>query len=391
MADTILGMELSFLDSAGARHTAREINHQPEIWKKTFELVKDRKTYLEAFLSQCFSYDSLDIIFTGAGTSAFIGDSLESIFRKNTNRPCRAIPTTQIVTHPNFYLSKNQPTLLVSFARSGDSPESLAVVNLADQFCDTIFHLIITCNADGGLARYATKPNTFSLILPPETNDRSLAMTSSYTGMLLAGILLSKLPMLNAVGASIDLLCRYGLHILKEFSILLKSACQHEFDRAVFLGSGPMIGCAEECQLKLQELTDGTVICKHDSFLGFRHGPKAIITDNTLMVYFFCRDPYVQQYEQDLLRDVNSGKRGIYSIGVMEHDIPSAKVDLKVILSESGMDESIDPDFLVVCNTIVGQLLGFFRSLRLGFEPDTPSRSGTITRVVQGVKIYPYK
>ncbi|NQT23809.1 SIS domain-containing protein [candidate division KSB1 bacterium] len=389
MQSDILGLPNDKLTELSANLTAIEIFQQPELWQKTFSLIIDKKEGIQSFFNRISLDDNFDIIFAGAGTSAYIGNSLRGIFKKNTGLISRAIATTDIVTHPHHYFLKDKPTLLISFARSGESPESLAAIQLANQICSKIFHLIITCNNEGELAVKADKTNSFVIVLPPESNDQSLAMTGSFTAMLLNGILLSKISSIDSLKDDICTLSEYGEKINNDYTHQLKEACKLPFERAVFLGSGPLMGSAEESHLKLQELTDGKIISKFDSFLGFRHGPKAVINNKTLMIYFLSSDPYVLRYEINLIKTINLGERGIYSIGVMENDIPEIDVDLKIILSTT-IKTAIDIDFLVVVYTLVGQLLGMYKSLELGLKPDTPSESGTITRVVQGVKIYPY-
>jgi tagatose-6-phosphate ketose/aldose isomerase len=390
MAEKFLGFSETDLIDRGALCTAKEISQQPGLWEKTYELALQNKSSIAQFLQSLFVKPNLDIIFSGAGTSAFIGDSLKGLFQKNTQLRTRSIATTDIVTHPQYYFSKQNPTLLVSFARSGDSPESIAAFNLANQFCDSIYHLVITCNQNGRLATDANSKNSLVIVLPPETNDQGLAMTGSFTSMLLMAILISKINNIESVKEEITNLCRYGRKIIGDYADQLNSICRLPFERAVFLGSGSLMGCAEECHLKLQELTDGYVISKFDSFLGFRHGPKAVINPKTLMVYLFSSDHYVVQYEKDLLESVNGGERGLYSIAVLENDQPDIDVNLKIILKFFD-NRKIDPDFFPVCDVLVGQMLGFYKSLQLGLQPDTPSKSGTITRVVKGVKIYPFE
>jgi len=385
-----LGLSEDNLIAKGAQFTAKEIFQQPYLWEKTYKLAGQYKNSIFKFLQHLFSKPDLDIIFSGAGTSAFIGNSLKGVFQKNSRLRTRAIATTDIVTHPQYYFSKQQATLLVSFARSGDSPESLAAFNLANQFCDSIYHLIITCNPQGKLARNVNSENSLVIVLPPETNDQGLAMTGSFTSMLLMAILISKISQLESLKEDMKTLYRYGKKIIDNYADQLKSICELPFERAVFLGSGCLMGCAEECHLKLQELTDGYIISKFDSFLGFRHGPKAVINPKTLMVYLFSSDPYVFQYERDLLQHINAGEQGKYSIAVMEHEMPGVDVNLKIILN-SNDNKSIDSDFLPVCDVLIGQILGFYKSLQLGLKPDMPSASGAITRVVQGVKIYKFK
>jgi tagatose-6-phosphate ketose/aldose isomerase len=390
MVEKMLGLSTADLITSGANFTAQEISQQPGLWENTYQLALSNKKPISSFLQNLFVKPNLEIIFSGAGTSAFIGDCLKGLFQKNTQLRTRAIATTDIVTHPHYYFSKQNPTLLVSFARSGDSPESIAAFHLANQFCNPIYHLIITCNQHGRLAIDANDKKSLVLVLPPEANDQGLAMTGSFTSMLLLAILISKISNIEAVEEEITSLCRYGRKIIHDYAVPLKAICELPFERAVFLGSGALMGCAEECHLKLQELTDGCVISKFDSFLGFRHGPKAVINPKTLMIYLFSSDCYVLQYEKDLLQSVNGGERGLYSIAVLESDQPNVDVNLKLILNPID-NKKIDPDFLPVCNVLVGQMLGFYKSLQLGLQPDTPSKSGTITRVVRGVRIYPFE
>jgi tagatose-6-phosphate ketose/aldose isomerase len=389
MDEKILGFTVQQLKSWGGIHTGVEISQQPDLWHKTFAIAMNEEKALSFFMEQCFALENLDVIFAGAGTSAFIGDCLGGIFQKNTGIRPRAIATTDIVTHPYHCFHPKSPTLLVSFARSGQSPESLAAVNLANQLCSSIYHLIITCNAEGHLAKICRGKNCHIITLPPESNDQGLAMTGSFTSMLLIGILLSKLPYTDTLQNEIDILCRYGRKLIYQESEKFSKICEMPFERAVFLGSGPLRGCAEECHLKLQELTDGRIVSKFDSFLGFRHGPRAVINAKTLMVYLLSTDPYVHNYEVDLITAVNKGEKGMCSIGICEKDVPDIDASFKIALSAEH-NQSMDQDFLCVCNTLAGQILGFFKSLQLNLKPDSPSASGAITRVVEGVHIYPF-
>src|SRR6185295_8150482 len=170
----------------GTSHMAKEISSQPKLWKETYESILSKKDQLSAFLNEIYKIRNLQIVLTGAGSSAFIGEILQYSFYKHTRIPIRAVPTTDLVTHPRDFFQKSIPTLLISFARSGDSPESLATFELAERLNDVIYHLIITCNPEGKLAKIAldTK-NSFVLFLPEGTNDKALAMTSSFTSMTL--------------------------------------------------------------------------------------------------------------------------------------------------------------------------------------------------------------
>lgn len=380
-----LGMDLSALEDRGAVHTAREIAQQPDLWQKVWKEVEGQRGGLDGFLRMALS-KSKRIILTGAGTSAYIGLSLRGVIQRRTGILTEAIASTDIVSHPRDFLSPDVPTLLISFARSGNSPESVATVALAQEMCSTLYHLVITCNAEGKLACFDGAENKYVLALPPEANDQSLAMTSSYTGMLLAGLLVTQLGELDAAKRSVDILTGYGRRIVDFYTAEIRRMAESDFQRAVFLGSGPLFGTAREAHLKLQELTDGRIICKEDSFLGFRHGPKAVIDETTLVCYFFSNSPYAAKYEKDLVHSMKKGCPPFLEIGVMENRIPGIHLDHIFYLSDNGC--GLSEAYLAVCDVLPAQMLGFFKSLQLGLKPDTPSATGAITRVVEGVQIY---
>lgn len=377
--------------NSGAKHTSKEIEQQPQLWIDTYNVVVRQEATIKHFMDKMKGRQNLQVILSGAGTSAYIGNILEGPFQKNTGISTRAIATTDLVSHPELYFQKERPTLLVSFARSGNSPESLAAINLGNILCHEIYHLKITCNKDGEMVRNVSKETSLVFLLPQEAHDQSLAMTSSFTSMLLAGLLISTIDSLEESRSQIEVLAEYGKNILKNYTHILEKVANLDFKRAVFLGSGPLLGSARESHLKLQELTDGKVICKHDSFLGFRHGPKVVIDSSTLMVYLFSNNPYVHQYESDLVKDINNGERGMFSIGIIESETElqgSLDISLHIILS-TGKDK-LKEELLSICHVLVAQILGFCKSLNLGLKPDAPSTTNAITRVVQGVHIYPF-
>ena len=383
-----LGMELPALLESGAVHTAREISQQPELWQSVWTEVHRQKAGLQEFLGTALG-KSRGIILTGAGTSAFIGLSLAGLFQRKTGLVTQAIPTTDLVSHPKNYIQPNVPILLISFARSGNSPESVAAAELTGEISRACYHLIITCNPQGNLALHGNDDRKYVLALPKEANDQSLAMTSSYTGMLLAGILIVHLDDLDEAKKSVDILTGYGKKIINYYGDRLAAIAEKKFTRAVFLGSGPLFGTAKESQLKVQELTDGKVICKEDSFLGLRHGPKAVIDGDTLVCYIFSNEEYVSNYEKDLVHSMKKGQKPMLEIGVMETVIPGISIDHIFYLSENG--SRLKEEYLSVCSALPAQILGFFKSLQLGLRPDTPSETGAITRVVEGVHIYDLK
>lgn len=380
-----LDWSIGELQKRGGLHTAKEICSQPDLWEKTFLKVVEERTQLLQFLERVWENESPYIILTGAGTSAFIGEVMEGACQKETKMCCRAVATTDIITHPENYFIKSRPTLLLSFARSGDSPESVAAVKLADEYCDSLYELTITCNREGALAKRECEGNSYVFLLPEEANDYSLAMTSSFSSMLLAGLLILNIQKVNEMGAVIKKIKDMGRYILDECLLDLKNIAKIDCERMVFLGSGPLLGIARESHLKVQEMTDGKVICKFDSFLGFRHGPKAVVNGVTVIVYLFSNNTHVKRYELDLVQSVVSTCAGEKSIGVGSV-YSDAEFDFELRFPYGV--EDIPEDFLSVFYILPAQIIGFYKSMNFGLSPDSPSKSNSISRVVQGVKIY---
>jgi tagatose-6-phosphate ketose/aldose isomerase len=382
-----LGIETVELNSGNGLNTAMEISGQPALWKKVFNQFSARQHEIASYLEDCLR--NVDkIILSGSGTSSYVGLALEGLFFRSFAKNVSVVSGTDIVTHPENYFSDKKPVLLVSFARSGNSPESLATVELADRFSSKCYHLIITCNVNGALANYEAKHSKFVIVLPPESNDKALAMTGSYTGMLLSGILVAYIFDLKIKESQVETLCKYGEMVISDYAIVLKKIAEKDFKRAVFLGSGPFFSSAMESHLKLQELTDGNVVCKCDSFLGLRHGPKVVIHEDTLVVYLFSNHEHVYQYERDLAKAIEREHNPIGLIGVGQNLCTDVKMDLIINFSDS--QNKLCDELLAVCNVLPAQMLGFFKSLALGLMPDSPSKNHVISRVVTGVKIYDY-
>jgi len=370
-------------------NTYKEIFQQPVVWKKEYQLILDEKERIKTFVSKHHISIDSEILLTGAGTSAFIGDVLSFILSQKGFKNCKAVSTTDLITHPKVFLSTERKQVLISFARSGNSPESLAAVKLANSICKEVTHIVITCNEKGALAQNANPENTLMLLLPPETNDKSLAMTSSFTTMMFACLLFINIDKIEEQRPLVDNLCKNAQNILEKYEMPLKEIAGRGFNRAIFLGSGELKGIAEECHLKLQELTDGEVICKFDSFLGFRHGPKAVINNQSVIVYLFSGNEYALQYEKDLVAQINSNNNVVAQIAVSQNkiEIPSVQFDLNIITTATPQS---DNEYGCIPYVFAGQLFGLFKSVERGLNPDSPSVSGNISRVVEGVKIYDF-
>jgi tagatose-6-phosphate ketose/aldose isomerase len=308
------------------------------------------------------------VLLTGSGSSHFIGESLEPILARSLGRPVRAVPAGTLLTDGPSYVFDGPPGTLVSFARSGESPESCGVVDWLLDRAPAWRQVLVTCNSRGALAtRYIGRNNLSLVLLPDRTNDRSLVMTSSFTNLWLAGRIIGGSP------PDVASLARYAESIFDNDDSPISDAGAGSFENAVYLGSGARYGAAREAALKMLEMTDGRVLTLAESFLGLRHGPMCALRESSLLVGFHSAEAPGRPYERDLLKELA---------------LKDVRARTLLVGAGGDVDFDVDDDDAALLDVVVGQLLGFFRSLALGLRPDAPSEKGIISRVVRRFDIH---
>jgi tagatose-6-phosphate ketose/aldose isomerase len=382
----VLGLSAAQIRAAGAQWTTREIAQQPLLWPQIARQI-GADDALQAYLAPLLGSGAMRIVLTGAGTSAYIGKCLAPALAK-AGRQAESIPTTDIVASPQSALAPKIPTLMVHFARSGNSPESVAALELAERQIEHCHHLIVTCNSGGGLSRAADGlRHAYSIMLPEACNDQGFAMTSSFTCMLLAAAL--ALGAVRAQQGRIEAIAALGTEILKTHVPLAASLVRAQFERVVFVGSNELKGLALESALKMLELTDGRVVSIGESPLGLRHGPKAIVNGSTLVVAFLSNDAYTHQYDLDLLQELRSDAVAGGVVALTARATGSQAPDT-VALGGGLAPCSLSDLELCLPYVAFAQTLALLRSISLGLSPDAPNAAGTVNRVVQGVSIHPF-
>ena len=376
------------LQRLGADITTREIYQQPEIWQEAFDSYKAQATAIAAFLKNIEDkHDYIKVIFAGAGSSAYVGDTLTPYFRQIYDERkwnFNAIATTDIVANPLVYLKREVPTVLVSFARSGNSPESVATVDLAKQLVDDLYQITITCAAQGKLAQQAQGDEKNLLLLQPEaSNDAGFAMTSSFSSMMLTALLVFDRVELVQKEAKVAALIQLSQDVLERVADV-QQLVDLDFSRVIYLGAGPFFGLAHEAQLKILELTAGQIATMYESPVGFRHGPKSLINQDTVVLVFGSADAYTKAYDLDLVREVAGDGivRRLVLLTDREEQLEGVE---QVVLSTQ---EPLGDSYRIFPYIVYAQLFALLSSLKVKNRPDTPSPTGTVNRVVQGVIIH---
>jgi len=378
-------------ESKGIMHTAAEIFQQPETWISTFERCEKHKPKLTEFLKQTGvgkQERPPTVLLVGAGSSDYIGRSLAPLLRRRWRVQVQAVPSTDLLLELNDTLLPQRDYLIISFSRSGDSPEGVAVLRQALERFRRAWHLVITCNSQAAMAQACAEhpQSALALVLDDAVNDRGLAMTSSFSNMVVAGQYLAHIGDTASYERTLQLMVSAGKTLLSEFPEIASVIAEKQLARACFIGSGALAGVAYESALKLLELTGGKIYSMAQPTLGLRHGPMTAIDHDTLFVQYLSSDSQHRNYELDLLDEVQRKKLGAVRLVIDgnrgKHGHGADHVT-GLILPETFPDDCRPP-----LDVITGQLLGLFASLRAGLRPDNPSPSGTISRVVAGIKIY---
>ena len=379
------------LESLKATFTATEIHQQPSTWEKTIEQVRSRAEEIKAFINKVIHQEDYDVILTGAGTSEFVGNALYSYLNRKLNYKVKSYATTDLTATPENYVSAHKPTLLISYGRSGDSPESIGAIQSVEAVNDNLYHLFITCNKDGALSKRANTEGDrcLSINLTPETLDKSFAMTSSFTNMYLATVLCFNLDHFDETVAAVNEVIGAAKQLVEEDWPTIKEFDDaFDYGRIVYLGTNTLKGIAQESALKMLELNAGKIVTMYDTPLGFRHGPKSIIDNTTLTVLYLSDGEYQRQYELDLLKEM-SGQRKENRIMVVCNtpcELAKSLANYYYCFDTPAKDNVfVGLDFI-----IVAQLMALFASIRNHFTPDNPCPTGEVNRVVKGVILYPY-
>ncbi|KOP81585.1 SIS domain-containing protein [Cytobacillus solani] len=380
------------LTTLGAFITTEEIKQQPELWDETFTLYEQRREEIEAFLEKIADkHERIRVIFTGAGTSAYVGDTVTPYLKGKVDEhkwEFSSIPTTTLVSNPYEFFKADFPTLLVSFARSGNSPESVAAVELAEQLVTNLYQLTITCAIGGELARRAKgDENNLLLLMPERANDQGFAMTGSYSCMTLTALLVFDSLALEEKMEIVQAIRRMGESVIHREQDI-QHMIDRDFDRIIYLGSGSLEGLSKEAQLKILELTAGKIVTAYDSPLGFRHGPKSFVNEKTVAFVFVSNHPYSRQYDLDMLNELKHDEIADYICAIEVKGMTNYDGDT---FAFDGNGQSIPDAYLALPYVMVGQTISLLASIKVGNTPDTPSPTGTVNRVVKGVIIHRYE
>jgi tagatose-6-phosphate ketose/aldose isomerase len=374
----------------GVSATAREIAQQPRTWRGTRKIFEQHAEQVRAFLETAGVTGPLEqrptVVLTGAGTSDYIGQTLTLLLRTEWGCETQAIASTDLLTNMADYLVPGRRYLMISFSRSGDSPEGVTVLAQALERYPEIAHLVVSCNKHAKMAELVRgRAQAYAVVLDDAVNDRGLAMTSSFSNMVLFGQCLAHAWSATAYDAVFEAVVHAGEAFLRVADAAARELAEEKYKRVCVLGSSALTAVAKESALKILEMTAGGVKTMSESVLGLRHGPMAALDKETLLICLASSDTRRQRYEADLLEEV--GNKQIVAQRVVVGPHGSARLldcSERYLAVEGGVGDLYRPPV----DVMLGQLLGLYSSLAHGLKPDAPSPRGVISRVVGEFRIY---
>ena len=376
------------LTELGAQITTAEIAQQPELWRDTLNIYRENKEAIEAFLAEARAMGEgrLSVVFTGAGTSDYVGDTCAPYLRhwgfsRLLNAPKKLECYTAGVGMIGWAVY-----LIVEVFNDGILMKNfLAAVAVAKELVHNVKFLNITCAPEGKLAvESADDPNALTLLIP-RANDKGFAMTGSYTCMTLLSTLIFDEASDEQKAEWVETIAKMGEEVIARESEVADYLAG-DFNRVTYLGSGSFGGLAQESQLKILELAHGLVATSYDTSMGYRHGPKSFVDDKTLVFVFVNNDAYTRQYDIDILNEIGGDKIAQHTVAVQQD---GATVYEGESFTFKGY-EALPEGYLALPFVMFAQAISLLNSVRVGNTPDTPSPTGTVNRVVKGVTIHPF-
>jgi glutamine---fructose-6-phosphate transaminase (isomerizing) len=348
-----------FVQKAGA-HTISEIFSEPETWRKCFAAldatgeIRNLQKLLPA---------RRECIFIGCGSSYYLALSAAATWCLLTDETARAMPASDILLFPKILPSDCRKVLI---SRSGETSETIEVGNLLKKQYQPV-ELAITCAMGTSIEQVSAHS-----IRLPDADEKSTVMTRSFSSMLLALQLLAADRSGNSefVNGISRLPAMVESRLRKSDAIIRSLTENHVFADYVFLGQGPFHGVAQEAMLKVAEMSSSYAQCFHT--LEFRHGPKAIVSPETLVTFFLSESGF--ESEVSVLQEIK--QLGAVTLVITNEANPEVRESADYLIE---LSLPVPEAARAAAAIIPGQLLGFHTGIRKGFDPDNPRH---LSRVV---------
>jgi glucosamine--fructose-6-phosphate aminotransferase (isomerizing) len=340
--------------------TYREIRSQGEVWAATLAYVASQADALRGWLAGPWT----EVVVTGCGSSYYLALTLAAVWQSLTGVRARAVPSSELWLFPDQVLPRS-PALLIACSRSGETTETLRGLEVF-QRSGRNQALALTCRANSSLAAAAAHR-----LVAQGAVEESVVMTRSFTSMLLLGIAAAALAAgPDTLFEQLDALPPLAGDLLTTNGALARRLGRDAtIERFVFLGSGVNYGLACEAMLKTQEMALTASQAFH--VLEFRHGPKAIVGSDLLVVGLVSEA--ARAHEAAVLAEMQALSARVLVLAASPGELPA---DWRVPLPAGLGDLARAPLMLPAL-----QLLAYERAVHRGLDPDHPARLQPVVRL----------
>jgi len=349
--------------SPNGSYTLVEILSQPLCWRNVLGDLEQKSTLRT--LGQEFA-KLKEWLFIGCGSSYYVAQSAAATMTALTGNRAQALAASELLLFPELTLAGREDFLPVLISRSGRTSEVLRAAELLR--ARGIKTLGISCAPGQALEKLVSKA-----IVIPAADEQSTVMTRSFSSMLLtlqalAATVAGRFDFVDAQRTSVTNAAEVLLATLPQRASTFVN--EHDFEDYVALGQGPLFGIACETALKLTEMSVSYAQSFHT--LEFRHGPKSIVSERTLLVFLLSESGYAAELE--VLEEVKSLGGVTLVITNRTEERARKAADLLVELNTGAPEVARLPLYV-----LAGQLMGLYTGLESGLDPDNPRN---LSRVV---------
>ncbi|HCL5253047.1 TPA: SIS domain-containing protein [Salmonella enterica] len=369
----------------GAILTAKAIVSQPGLWQEGFRRVKAQEKAITAFWVGCEKQRR--IVITGAGSSLLATQSCLNWLYTVSNRQVEVIPSTDLILMPERITDE---VILVSVSSSGNTPETVSVVEKQLQARPGLRHIAVTNNAQSKLAQLACRhPGGLFVPVPEGTSNGSFAATSEFTLPLWYLMLLLAPDRWHELENILPVLVRGTCYFLQNYASDIEQWATLERDNMVAVGALSLKAVACETSLKLLEMGNGGIMTAWHSMLEFRHGPKLIINRDATIIGYIAARADMRRYDLDMMTELKRERGETAMIIGVGHDAladDDAVCDRYYHFSCPELAESHE-SFAAMLYVLFAQLAGLYKAIAAGVTPDNPSQDGKVAKVAK-VTVY---
>ena len=340
--------------------TLVEIKSQPAVWQRC---LKDLVAANLHRLAEGRFPSDIEWVFVGCGTSYYLAQAAACSFSLLLKVATKAVPASEVLLNHDLVFPKGAASYYPALiSRSGHTSEVLQVAEMLK--AQNVPFLAVTC--DGRELESMT-----DRVLKMNVEEESTVMTSSFTSMLLGLQFLAATLAANAEFIeALQQLPKHLERLLEDYDEEVAHFAQQPVEDIAVLGQGALYAIASEVALKVMESSSTFTQFFHT--LEFRHGPKSIAGPSTLVGGLISESGYEQE-SAVLLEMKELGSRIFAIVNTAEEQLRKS-ADIVIEL-----DLPVPELARLVIYVVWGQLLGSYRGLEKGLNPDIPRN---LSRVV---------